>query len=66
MDSTAKLLLALAVLLPLDYGAIKFINLLALHIQNKIKNKTCGQVPVPKIDKDFWSDDLVSRIKRDI
>lgn len=68
MDSTAKLVLALAILLPLDYGAIMLINLLVLNIKNKMKNKIYneGQVPEPQVDKDFWSDNFPSRIKRDI
>lgn len=63
MDSTAKFLLAVLILLPFDYAIIRFVDLGIYKIKNKVSkvkkdNKKTSQeqletTPEIKIDKDF-------------
>lgn len=63
MDSTAKFLLAVLILLPFDYAIIRFVDLVIYKLKNKVSkvkkdNKKTSQeqletTPEIKIDKDF-------------
>lgn len=63
MDSTAKFLLAVLILLPFDYAIIRFVDLGIYKLKNKVSkvkkdNKKTSQeqletTPEIKIDKDF-------------
>ena len=63
MDSTAKFLLAVLILLPFDYAIIRFVDLGIYKLKNKVSkvkkdNKKTNQeqletTPEIKIDKDF-------------
>ena len=62
MDSTAKFLLAVLILLPFDYAIIKFVDLGIYKLKNKVSkikkdNKEANQEQLgttPNIDKEFW------------
>lgn len=63
MDSTAKFLLAVLILLPFDYAIIRFVDLGIYKLKNKVSkvkkdNKKANQeqlatTPEVNIDKDF-------------
>ena len=63
MDSTAKFLLAVLILLPFDYAIIRFVDLGIYKLKNKVSkvkkdNKKTSQeqletTPEVNIDKDF-------------
>ena len=63
MDSTAKFLLAVLILLPFDYAIIRFVDLGIYKLKNKVNkvkkdNKKANQeqleaTPEINIDKDF-------------
>ena len=63
MDSTAKFLLAVLILLPFDYAIIRFVDLGIYKLKNKVSkvkkdNKKANQeqletTPEANIDKDF-------------
>lgn len=63
MDSTAKFLLAVLILLPFDYAIIRFVDLGIYKLKNKVNkvkkdNKKISQeqleaTPEVNIDKDF-------------
>ena len=63
MDSTAKFLLAVLILLPFDYAIIRFVDLGIYKLKNKVNkvkkdNKKANQeqletTPEVNIDKDF-------------
>ena len=63
MDSTAKFLLAVLILLPFDYAIIRFVDLGIYKLKNKVSkvkkdNKKISQeqletTPEVNIDKDF-------------
>lgn len=63
MDSTAKFLLAVLILLPFDYAIIRFVDLGIYKLKNKVSkikkdNKKANQeqleaTPEINIDKDF-------------
>ena len=62
MDSTAKFLLAVLILLPFDYAIIRFVDLGIYKLKNKVKkdNKKANQEQLettPSIDKEFWLED---------
>ena len=65
MDSTAKFLLAVLILLPFDYAIIKFVDLGIYKLKNKVSkvkkdNKKANQeqlATTPNIDKEFWLED---------
>ena len=49
MDSTAKFLLAVLILLPFDYGIIKFVDVIIY----RLKNNSNKEKKINEIDKDF-------------
>ena len=61
MDSTAKFLLAVLILLPFDYAIIRFVDLGIYKLKNKVNkvkkdNKKANQEQLettPNIDKEF-------------
>ena len=63
MDSTAKFLLAVLILLPFDYAIVRFVDLGIYKLKNKVSkvkkdNKKANQeqletTPEVNIDKDF-------------
>ena len=63
MDSTAKFLLAVLILLPFDYAIIRFVDLGIYKLKNKVSKvkkdnkKICQEqletTPEVNIDKDF-------------
>ena len=65
MDSTAKFLLAVLILLPFDYAIIRFVDLGIYKLKNKVSkvkkdNKKANQEQLettPNIDKEFWLED---------
>ena len=65
MDSTAKFLLAVLILLPFDYAIIRFVDLGIYKLKNKVNkvkkdNKKANQEQLettPNIDKEFWLED---------
>ncbi len=65
MDSTAKFLLAVLILLPFDYAIIRFVDLGIYKLKNKVSkvkkdNKKANQeqlATTPNIDKEFWLED---------
>ena len=65
MDSTAKFLLAVLILLPFDYAIIRFVDLGIYKLKNKVNkvkkdNKKASQEQLettPNIDKEFWLED---------
>ena len=65
MDSTAKFLLAVLILLPFDYAIIRFVDLGIYKLKNKVgkvkkDNKKANQEQLeatPNIDKEFWLED---------
>lgn len=65
MDSTAKFLLAVLILLPFDYAIIKFVDLGIYKLKNKVSkvkkdNKKANQEQLEttsNIDKEFWLED---------
>ena len=65
MDSTAKFLLAVLILLPFDYAIIKFVDLGIYKLKNRVSkvkkdNKKANQEQLeatPNIDKEFWLED---------
>ena len=71
MDSTAKFLLAVLILLPFDYAIIRFVDLGIYKLKNKVSkvkkdNKKTNQeqletTPEIKIDKDFWDRDFYNK-----
>ena len=71
MDSTAKFLLAVLILLPFDYAIIRFVDLGIYKLKNKVSkvkkdNKKTSQeqletTPEVNIDKDFWDRDFYNK-----
>ena len=70
MDSTAKFLLAVLILLPFDYAIIRFVDLFIYKLKNSKKSKQKNnneevivdkeaekEVPKKDIDKEFWLED---------
>ena len=65
MDSTAKFLLAVLILLPFDYAIVRFVDLGIYKLKNKVNkvkkdNKKANQEQpetTPNIDKEFWLED---------
>ena len=65
MDSTAKFLLAVLILLPFDYAIVRFVDLGIYKLKNKVSkvkkdNKKASQEQLettPNIDKEFWLED---------
>ena len=63
MDNTAKFLLAVLILLPFDYGIVKFVDLIIYKLKNnkpKKDNKKADKEQLEatsNIDKQFWLDD---------
>ena len=65
MDSTAKFLLAVLILLPFDYAIVRFVDLGIYKLKNKVNkvkkdNKKANQeqlATTPNIDKEFWLED---------
>ena len=65
MDSTAKFLLAVLILLPFDYAIVRFVDLGIYKLKNKVSkvkkdNKKANQEQLettPNIDKEFWLED---------
>lgn len=65
MDSTAKFLLAVLILLPFDYAIISFVDLGIYKLKNKVSkvkkdNKKASQEQLettPNMDKEFWLED---------
>ena len=65
MDSTAKFLLAVLILLPFDYAIIRFVDLGIYKLKNKVSkvkkdDKKANQEQLettPNIDKEFWLED---------
>ena len=65
MDSTAKFLLAVLILLPFDYAIVRFVDLGIYKLKNKVSkvkkdNKKINQGQLettPNIDKEFWLED---------
>lgn len=65
MDSTAKFLLAVLILLPFDYAIIRFVDLGIYKLKNKVSkvkkdNKKANQEQLEatsNIDKQFWLED---------
>ena len=65
MDSTAKFLLAVLILLPFDYAIVRFVDLGIYKLKNKVSkvkkdNKKANQeqlATTPNIDKEFWLED---------
>jgi len=53
VDSTAKFLLAVLILLPFDYGIIKFVDVIIY----RLKNNSNKEKKINEIDKDFWGKD---------
>ena len=70
MDSTAKFLLAVLILLPFDYTIIRFVDLFIYKLKNSKKSEQKNnneevivdkeaekEVPKKDIDKEFWLED---------
>lgn len=65
MDSTAKFLLAVLILLPFDYAIVRFVDLGIYKLKNRVSkvkkdNKKTNQEQLettPNIDKEFWLED---------
>ena len=65
MDSTAKFILSVLILLPFDYAIIRFVDLWIYKLKNKTNkvkkdNKKANQEQLettPNIDKEFWLED---------
>lgn len=65
MDSTAKFLLAVLILLPFDYAIVRFVDLGIYKLKNRVSkvkkdNKKANQEQLettPNIDKEFWLED---------
>lgn len=65
MDSTAKFLLAVLILLPFDYAIVRFVDLGIYKLKNRVskvkkdnKKANQGQLETtPSIDKEFWLED---------
>ena len=69
MDSTAKFLLAVLILLPFDYAIIRFVDLFIYKLKNSKKSKQKNnnkeivdkeaekEVSKKDIDKEFWLED---------
>ena len=65
MDTTAKFLLAVLILLPFDYAIIRFVDLVIYKLKNKVskvkkdnkKAKRKQSEATLNIDKEFWLED---------
>ena len=65
MDSTAKFILSVLILLPFDYAIIRFVDFWIYKLKNKTNkvkkdNKKANQEQLettPNIDREFWLED---------